>query len=317
MCIELATFLFLYLVSDTEVGPYIIPEDLPPGIVHNINIYGDTLYQDDEGRPYVFRRGADYKIYNPVIYDQTKPFRIRWNPRGMTIDNVSYAQVVSTLPARYVPETSVGTNEYTIMTLANLNGGYYFLNRYARPEDAEYNDLGKWPPRERIKDLFYNYYGVKNLEEEMLFRTSTRGRHVENSELFGDQEVINVLTTQIKLSRVAEFEIYFSRIREDRQRWSSGRFGLNWAGKLDVDMDGDIDEADISQVLDWYRDGNILADWNTDNVVNVSDLQSYASDVREYAPDFANLVSADATGEDLPSPSGLGTVANGCSLVIH
>ena len=75
------------LLGEVSLGPYVIPDRLPPSAEVLGSRYKGTLYEDEEGTPYVYTKKSNIKIFSPPIYDESRPFEVKWTPEGVEVLN--------------------------------------------------------------------------------------------------------------------------------------------------------------------------------------------------------------------------------------
>jgi hypothetical protein len=265
-------FFSFFIISDTEIGPYYNPEILPPSAQTAPSIYGDTLYEDTEGKLYVIHLTSGAKIYFPTLWDMNRPFEILWKAGRLQFDNATSVSADVILSTGNQPGTKTGENEYTIYKIPGAPWGNYYSNARANTNEPAWQHLGEWPPSEQTRAFWLERYGVEDMEEELVFLSMLRSRSVSSAEVDSSGAIIDTLSFSIPENETAEIELLYRPLTESGRSSSFRNVAFSWAGELDINIDAEVSLEDLEVFEQWYESGSLKADWNEDGQVDSDDL---------------------------------------------
>jgi len=300
------------LCQDVALGPYIIPDILPPNADYPATIYGDTLFQDNQEKTYVIHLSSGGKVYNPSIYDTGRAFEIYWQPKGLTIRNsrIVNAKVVMSPP--HIPSALSGELNYTTVELPNETWGLYFYNKSHTNSERGWEHLGIWPPPQNIRTYWTKYYGVQNFNEDLVFNSSLNSRHVSKAQINSSLPIEDVLIFQIPSGEQASIKMQYDRLTVPPANYISWHsVDFDWGGKLDLTIDGLANELDDQNTyLSFWEQGDIRADWDLDGDVDSNDLRDFRIEAGLSIPD---LPGNETTPPSKPRPPSFSS-KSGCSV---
>lgn len=233
------------------------------------------------------------------------PFEIRWSREGLEFRNVHWSVAHVILPAPEFPDVDVGTLE-SIMWGPDGRGGFYYYHKDHNPSEPQWNMLLVWPPPTEVvtKGFIRNSDNGSFTIDEMFFGTSILG---ESSPSSGSPENLSILI-RIPEGRVAL--IGYTVSAENRHPGLPDEFP--WAGFYDLNIDGEISNADAAAFGQWYDANDRRADWDQNGILEDADRIAFALDFQAHAvpTDSASDEQGGSSGDQTSS----GSSGGGCAL---